>query len=330
MNRKVALSLLILGIIAAFYFAGPRPAELILEPDLPELPQTLAQWDEYLAQRESQFKLREDNQARIIWADSLRKTDYVFLYIHGFSASQGEGAPAHENLARAFGANLLLARLAGHGYRENQLDDFGAQSAWRDAKEFLSIATKLGEKVIVMSTSTGCSYALNLALEFPEAVHALINLSPNIRVKDPTAKLLNDPWGEEIAEIVLGEKRKVLSDSLGHQKYWDTLYTVRALVEMQHLLESTLTEERFAQIHQPCLNLCYYKNEEEQDPVVSVAAMVWMHEHLGTADKEKRFVRLADVGNHVLASPIKSKDVAGTENAIEAFIREVLEIAPVK
>lgn len=110
MNRKVALSLLILGIIAAFYFAGPRPAELILEPDLPELPQTLAQWDEYLAQRESQFKLREDNQARIIWADSLRKTDYVILYIHGFSASQGEGAPAHENIARSFGANLLLAR----------------------------------------------------------------------------------------------------------------------------------------------------------------------------------------------------------------------------
>lgn len=330
MNRKVALSLLILGILVAFYFAGPRPAALVLEPDLPELPHSLDQWDEYLAKRESQFKLRDDNQARIVWADSLRKTEYVVLYIHGFSASQGEGAPAHENIAREFGANLVLARLAGHGYRENQLGDFEAQSAWRDAKEFLSIAQAVGEKVIVMSTSTGCSYALNLALEFPDAVHSLINLSPNIRVKDPTAKLLNDPWGEEIAEMVLGKQRKVLSDSIGHQQYWDTLYTVRALVEMQHLLESTLTEERFAQIHQPCLNLCYYKNEEEQDPVVSVAAMEWMHDNLATEEGAKRFVRLAEVGNHVLASPIKSHDVPGTENAIRAFIREVLKIEPLK
>lgn len=330
MNRKLALSLLILGILVASYFAGPRPASLVLEPELPNLTQSLGDWDQYLAARESQFELRDDNQARIIWADSLRRTEYVVLYIHGFSASQGEGAPAHQNIAKDLGANLILARLAGHGYRENQLGDFGAQSAWRDAKEFLSIAQKIGEKVIIMSTSTGCSYALNLAVEFPEAVHSLINLSPNIRVKDPTAMLLNDPWGEQIAQVVLGDYRRVVSDSLGHQKYWDTLYTVHALVEMQHLLESTLTEERFAQIHQPCLNLCYYKNESEQDPVVSVEAMEWMHENLGTTVDKKRFVRLADVGNHVLASPIKSQDVPGTENAIRAFIADVLEIAPLK
>lgn len=328
MKKKTAISLLVLGLIIATYFAGPRSAEPFdFKPQVEFTSYQLSELDQNLKIRESAFKLRADNEARIIWADSIRKTEWAILYLHGFSASQGEGAPVHQNIAQSIGANLLLARLSGHGYSENQLGDFNANQAMRDAIEYLNMANQLGKKVLVMGTSTGCTFALNLAAMYPDKVDALINLSPNIRVKDPAARLLNDPWGEEIAELVIGAQRRVVSDSIGHAKYWDTLYTVHALVELQGLLESTMDEETFAKINQPCLNLCYYKSEDEQDPVVSVEHIEWMHEKLGTENTKKQLVKLDKVGNHVLASPIKSKDIHGTEMAIRKFLQEVLEIA---
>lgn len=326
MKKKIAIIVLSLVVLSAFYFAGPRPAPLALSKAWPNLQVQLNEVDSYLENREKQYKLREDNEARVVWADSIRKTEWTILYLHGFSASQGEGAPVHLNIAKDMGANLVLARLAGHGYQQNQLDDFTAISAWEDAKEFLNLAQICGEKVLLMGTSTGCSYALNLAAEFPDKIHGIVNLSANIRVNDPAAFLLNDPWGLQIAEMVIGPKRRVISDSIGHALYWDTLYTVSSLVELEHLLESSLHKETFQKVTQPCLNLCYYASEQEQDPVVRVDKIEWMHELLASPQDQKRFVKLDKVGNHVLASPIKSKDVKGTEAAIRSFLREILFI----
>lgn len=324
MKRRLLITAFILGLIVAFYFAGPRPAPLLLSLIWPENEISIDQVDQYLSEREKNFVLRANNEARIVWADSIRQTEWAILYLHGFSASQAEGAPVHENIARDLGANLILARLSGHGYQTQQLEDFTAAGAWEDAKEFLQIAQLCGKKVILMGTSTGCSYALNLAAEFPDKVDAIINLSPNIRVNDPAAFLLNDPWGLQIAEMVIGPKRAVRSDSIGHALYWDTLYTVNALVELEHLLESTLEPATFAKVKQPTLNLCYYASEEAQDPVVRVDKIEWMHELLGSPENQKRLVKLDKVGNHVLASPIKSHDVKGTEKAIRDFMREIL------
>lgn len=326
MKKRFLIIALALLFISAIYFAGPRPAPLLLSQDWPEIELSLAELETAIEQKESKYLLRQDNEARIIWADSSRKTEWVILYIHGFSASQGEGAPVHQNIADKMGANLLLARLSGHGYQVDQLSDYSASSGWEDAKYYLALAQKLGDKVMVMGTSTGCSYALNLAAEFPDKVDALVNLSANIRVNDPAAFLLNDPWGLEIAEMVLGSHRRIVSDSIGHAHYWDTLYTVNAVVELEHLLESTLVESTFARISQPTLNLCYYKSEQEQDPVVRVDKIEWMHENLGTSPELKRLVKLQNVGNHVLASPIKSNDIVETQSAIESFLQEVIGI----
>ena len=116
MKKGFLISILILGLLTAFYFAGPRPEAISLDPSFPEIEESLNELDHYLAVREAAFVLRKDNEARIIWADSIRQTEWVVLYLHGFSASQGEGAPLHQHIAQKLGANLLLARLAGHGY----------------------------------------------------------------------------------------------------------------------------------------------------------------------------------------------------------------------
>jgi hypothetical protein len=66
----------------------------------------------------------------------------------------------------------------------------------------------------------------------------------------------------------------------------------------------------------------YYKNEEEQDKVVSVPAMLKMFDELGSKDKKK--VAFPNAGNHVLASPILSKDVPNIQKETEKFLDGVL------
>ena len=67
----------------------------------------------------------------------------------------------------------------------------------------------------------------------------------------------------------------------------------------------------------------YYKNEEEQDKVVSVPAMLKMFDELGSSTKQK--VAFPNAGNHVLASPILSKDVAMVQKETERFLDGVLK-----
>ncbi len=321
--KKGWIAFLLLLILAIAYLAGPQPTEGKYPAHLPAVNVNLTALNDSInLAEESQELIRPNNEARIVWHDSIRRTARVLLYLHGFSASEEEGAPLHENIARKMGANLYLARLAGHGLKENNLEDFTVSKAWQSVLKALAISLQLGDEVIIMGTSTGCSFALKLAETFPEKVSALVNLSPNIRVKDPAAYLLNKPWGEQIAKLVLGEKRIVRNKSDEYRKYWDTLYTVKAVVQLQELLCSALKEETFANIHQPTLDLFYYKNEEEQDQVVSVDKIKWMHQLLATPDSLKVLKAIPGAGNHVLASPIQSNAPDAVEDAVETFLRE--------
>ena len=60
-----------------------------------------------------------------------------------------------------------------------------------------------GKKVILMSTSTGGTLSLKLAANFPE-IAGLILYSPNIEINNPSAFLLNDPWGLQIRTMLFG------------------------------------------------------------------------------------------------------------------------------
>src|SRR5580693_5572512 len=104
-------------ILIFFYFVGPSPATPRYDKEMPVVPDQPASLDSFIYSGESQHKLKPDNQARIIWAnDSLKqKTEYAIVYLHGYTASQGEGDPVHTDIARKFGCNLYLSRLAEHG-----------------------------------------------------------------------------------------------------------------------------------------------------------------------------------------------------------------------
>jgi pimeloyl-ACP methyl ester carboxylesterase len=331
--RKRKIILILVMVIGITYLLGPTPGKPVYDKKLPAVPE-LAQLEEYVREHEAKHRLRPDNEARIVWEnDSTKKiTEYALVYLHGFSASQGEGHPVHVNTARRFGFNLYLARLAEHGIdTSEQLLNLTADRYWESAKEALAIGRKIGKKVILMGTSTGATQALQLAATYPDAVAALILYSPNIAIKDPSARLLNDPWGLQIARLVKQSDYLVPADTTArYRQYWNTPYRIEALTELEEMMETTMKEEQFAKVKQPVLMLYYFRDEAHQDEVVKVSAMKEMFGQLGTPAGSKREKAMPLTGNHVLASPIKSADVAGVEKETAGFLMEILKLKEVR
>ncbi len=321
-----------LVIIIIIYFLGPQPSTPKYKNELPTVPPEPTQLEKYIATNEARHKLKPDNEARIVWFnDSTKeKTEYAVIYVHGFSASQEEGDPVHREFAKRFGCNLYLPRLAEHGIdTSDALANYTAEKSWRSAVEAYAVGKQLGKKIILLSTSTGGTLALKLCGEFPD-IAANIMLSPNIAINDPNAWLLNNHWGLQIAHIAEGKHRTADDTTAVYKQYWNQRYATSALVQLEELLESTMKESTFKKVTQPSLLLYYFKDKENQDPVVKVSAMKRMFAQLGTPDSLKREVAIPGAGAHVLGSPIKSRDVASVIAEVEKFAVEILQLQPAK
>ena len=249
--KWILISLLSVTVI---YFSGPKPSTPNYNKDIPAIPDDI---ENYISKKESLHHLKKNNEARIVWANDSSKamTEYAIVYLHGFSASQEEGNPVHRNVATHFGCNLYLSRLAEHGIdTTDQLINLTSDNYWESAKEALFIGKKLGKKVILMGTSTGGTQALQLAATYPDDVAAIILYSPNIEINDPNAYLLNNPWGLQIARLVKGGKLNYPADTRPiYSEYWNRPYRLEAVVNLQEMLETTMTKETFSKITQPVL-----------------------------------------------------------------------------
>lgn len=315
-------------ILILLYFAGPKPFHPEYNPALPPIPANAQQLEAFIKQKESAHKLKPDNEARIIWNnDSLKnKTSYAVVYLHGFSASQEEGNPVHTDFAKTFGCNLYLSRLAEHGIdTTNALQNLTAEKLWTSAKEAYAIGKQLGEKVILMSTSTGGTLALKLATEYPD-IAGLILLSPNIAINEGAAWLLNNPWGLQIARLIKGNYITASDTTKIYKQYWDYKYRIESTTELEELIESSMKASVFEKVKQPVLLMYYYKDEENQDQVVKVSAMLRMFQQLGTPADKKREIAVPGAGNHVIGSYIKSKDIKTVEDETIKFGKEILQL----
>ncbi len=331
MSKKIIYITFPVLVIVAIYFLGPAPERPKWDKTPVTVPTEPLALEDYIATQESNHKLKPDNEARIIWADSTKKkTRYSVVYLHGFSASQKEGDPVHLQFAKEFGSNLYLARLADHGVdTTEQLLYFTADRWWQSSKEALAIGKAIGENVILMSTSTGGTMAILLAAEYPDDVYAMINMSPNIAVNNSDAWLLNNPWGLQIARVVLGSDYQVIKYDSARQIYWNSKYRLESLVEMEEMLEDKMNKSTFEKVKCPSLTLYYYKNEKEQDPTVKVSAMLEMHKQLGTPDPLKVAVPVPDAGFHVIGSYLVSKDLETVNVETKKFALEKLGMKPV-
>jgi pimeloyl-ACP methyl ester carboxylesterase len=333
MSRKTVFITFPIILLIAVYFVGPTPHKNQWKTDLPSVPQQPAELEKFIAANEAKHKLKPDNEARIVWFDSTKaKTPYSVVYLHGFTASQEEGDPVHIDFAKKFGCNLYLARLADHGIdTTEQLLNFTGDRFWETSKEAMMIGEAIGDKVILMSTSTGGSIALMLAGEYPDKVHALINLSPNIAVNNGTIWIANNPWGLQIARKVVGGNYQVVTDfDEPRLQYWNATYRLESVSALQELIEDKMNKATFEKVKCPTLTLYYYKSETEQDPTVRVDRMLEMHSQLGTPADMKVEKAIPNAGAHVIGSKLTSKDLPAVEAAIDEFAIQKLKMTPIQ
>ncbi len=329
-RRFIKISFPIL-LLAGVYFLGPEPDRPHYNLTLPQVPQDAPGLEAYIGQKEANHKIKPGNGAMVVWNDSLKKkTPYAVVYLHGFSASQMEGDPVHRRFASEFGCNLYLSRLADHGIdTTDALLLYTPDRAWESAKEALAIGKSIGEKVILMGTSTGSTLALKLAAEYPDDVFAMIHMSPNIALRNGAAFIANDPWGLQIARLVVGGKYNETDSDEEASKYWYKRYRLEAVSQLEELLETTMSKDLFGRITQPSLSLYYFKSEEEQDPQVKVSAILTMNEQLTTPSDRKAAISVPTAGAHVLGCSLTSHDVESVYKEIEKFATEKLQLPKV-
>ncbi len=233
--------------------------------DLPDL----AGLDAWLAAKEAAVPgLRPNCEKRVIWArEPGARTGTALVFMHGFSATPEEIRPVPDRVAAALGANLHFTRFTGHGQDGPALAT-ATLGAWRaDVAEALAIGHALGERVLVMGCSTGCTLATLAAVEGAE-IAGLIHVSPNYRLASPLAQFVLDApgawvWGPWIA----GRERsfEVISDA--HEAYWTTRYPTVAAFPMGAAMRAA----RGADLSKVTIPALFVFSPKDQ--VVSPAAM---------------------------------------------------------
>lgn len=235
-RRRTTLVLLGFTALAALAFAlGPRVAvdtTIRFDPAvIGDDPQA------YVARTEEALPgIRDGLEKEIVWADPMihDKTRIAIVYVHGFTASKGEVRPLADEIADQLDANLFYTRLTGHGQDEAAMAQ-GSVNAWiNDYEEALAIGRAIGDKVVVIGTSTGGSLAAWAATQAgaSDGVAAIAFLSPNFGVQASGAEFLTLPWGKEIAALVAGNEYNSPRRNALHEKFWTWRFPIAGILPM--------------------------------------------------------------------------------------------------
>jgi len=297
-KRFLIPAVLVLGLAL-----GPRPDYPEFDGVIPQLEVSLAQLPDFVEKANANVQdLKPENEAKLIWADSIRQTEYALVYLHGFSASPVEGNPVHQNIAQRYGMNLYVPLLAEHGRGTKESFKSVSPKDWiDDAKEAIAIGQKLGKKVILMSCSTGSTLANYISAQNPDLIHAQIMYSPNFALDDGNSKIMTYPWGRQLVKaLVGGEYRKMQATDLTvMEPYWTTEYHINGVIALQSLLDNTMSDATFKAIDEPWFIGYWYKNEEVCDRVISIPRIHEFAELSSTPADKQRKVAFPDANGHV-------------------------------
>ncbi|MCB1693971.1 MAG: alpha/beta hydrolase [Pseudomonadales bacterium] len=296
---------------------GPRP-RLGEPPGDPNVPQVddltdLAAW---LREKEASVPgLIDGADARVVFAnpDTPAKTELCFVYIHGFSATWPETAPVTSRIAETFGANVLQARLAGHGVGHEPMTT--PAEAWLESMlETWRVARQLGNEIVLVATSTGAPLAIWLATraETAGAIKAMLFMSPNFGIRSKFDFLLTMPWSRYWIHWFIGRVREWAPQSELEAKYWTWKYSTLSLIEMQKVVDwcNAQAARRFTWP----LAMMYMKN----DPTVDPAKAIRFFERWGGRTKALIPVTLdGEVAQHVFAGDITAPH--RTDWAVQQF-----------
>lgn len=261
----------VIGIIAVVAVAvtgvvlfGPRePVDTTIAFDPADLPADLKDFDAHLAAAEAAVaNLKPEVPRRIVWAaEPGVRTPYSIVYLHGFTATSEEIRPVPDRLAAAIGANLYFTRLSGHGRDGAAIGGQRAGDWIEDTAEAMEIGRRIGERVLVVATSTGGNLAAIAAADkvMSDGLAGIVFVSPNFAIANPLAAALGLPWVRHWGPLLFGSIRSFEPVNDGEAYFWTNHYPAVAVVSVKALVDHT-AEIDFAALTIPAL--FFYSNED--------------------------------------------------------------------
>ena len=116
------------------------------------------------------------------------------------------------------------------------------------------------------------------------------------------------------------------TDNDEKKRYWTTKARLEATTHMQKFLDIKMRKSAFQRIKIPVFLGYYYKNENLQDKVVSVAAMQKMFDQLGTPENLKVKKAFPNAGDHVITSYLSGDNYDKVTKETLSFLNKVLEL----
>jgi esterase/lipase len=277
----------------------------------------------YLNEREAAVAgIRPGLRKQIVWADptTRRKTLVAFIYVHGFSASPGELRPVPEIVAQNFGGNLFFTRLAGHGATPEAMGSMTVNALVNDLAEAVAIGEQLGERVVLLGTSTGAALATWAMAQpaFRDRIAAAVLMSPNYGVLAKGFSLLTWPGAPWLVRRVLGPTRSFVPTNPLHAAYWTTLYPVEALLPMAEIVRLAVRSP-VEHARAPALFLIC-----PDDTVVDPAITRRIAARWGADSRLEEIGGVEDPSRHVLAGDAMSP---GTTRPVAAIVSSWLRHA---
>ena len=294
----MVIFLIFLGCLLVILILGKRePADLTLSKV-----SINTNVDHYLEKREKEvLGLQPGVCKEVTWAEKRgKKTKFSIIFLHGFTASKFELSPFPNAVALGLKANIYNARLSGHGCGGEALGKVKVKDWVFDLSEALEIGRKIGEKIIIIGSSTGGTLATVAASE--KNVSGIIFVSPNFKVRYRFFQIFTLGFARFWIPLIFGKYREFQPISKEHAIYWTTRYPIVAIVTMATLVKKVVSQN-FDKKNCPALFIV-----SEEDKVVDAKKTLKIAEQWGG----KSFVNLVKCGpyddpnSHVLAGDIKS------------------------
>lgn len=314
----------ILGVVGMMTF-GPREK---VNPQVSFDPDALgADVDGYLRDAEAVYpQLTDGVEKQVVWAGEVgARTRDVVVYLHGFSATSMELRPVPDRVAADLDANLYFARLPGHGLPGVAMGAARADDWVMALAETMAIARRLGDRVIVMTTSTGGTLAA-VGLDFPDimrGVEGIIFVSPNFGVYNKLSFLGRLPFGRVWFSWLAGNERswEPLNDQ--QAKFWTTKYPPHSIIPMMSLITHTEKMD-FSKTDIPAL---FYFSDEDRVVNAQITRQVAAQWGGDVDIVNPTLVDQIDPSNHVIAGDIVSP--SQTEPATQVML-DWIKALPIK
>lgn len=322
---KVIAVLILLFILSLLL--GPKVKYEAVDNNPISLQIPLAELESYVAKLEAKTTdIKPDNQSRIIWSEGIEKTEYALVYLHGFEASWAESDPIISNFADRYGCNTYMARISEQGrIHKDAMADESPKGMIESAKQAIAIGKLLGEKLIVLSCSTGSTYSAYLAANDPD-IYAQIMTSPNFDLADPNSKIMTKPWGKQILRQIIGDDYREFTPPPDARPYWNNRYRIEGLIALRSLIDQTMTTDIWRKNKTPIFIAYFYQDEMKKDNIISIAAIDEFAKTVSTDQNELKVIPISAGHGHVISSKYMNDQWEVTQDSIFAYADKILNM----